>query len=171
MKDKYVSRPSEDYALIDKHTGELLVYNQHEKVSVDEFIMIFFYKYTDLFKLSGTQLKILMCCWKLSTLNFYGSNKGNVIHNNISFKEYCKKSGLTASKACIDNTICYLCKLGLLLKKCKGEYILNPEYFFKGTLSDRMKVRYCIEVDPAPGAEGYSVEDTIEVPVRSIKHT
>ena len=137
---KYITETSEDYSLLDNHTGELLEYRQTRKLSLEEFIMVFFSSYPELFKLKGLQLKILMCCWKHSTYNKENDHSGNIVHNNASFKAHCREEGLDISDASIDNNISSLCKVGLLIKKCRGEYLLNPEYFFKGSLSQRTKV-------------------------------
>ena len=39
-------------------------------------------------------------------------------------------------------------KKGLLIKQCKGQYTLNPEYFFKGTLSNRSSLKYTLCYNP-----------------------
>lgn len=148
---KYVSEPSENFALLDKYTGEILEYRETRKVTVDEFIMVFFTSYPELMKLSGVQLKVLMCCWKLSSFNPTNETTGNVVHNNPTFKEYCKEEGVDAPDGSIDNAISVLCKKRLLLKRCRGEYLLNPEYFFKGTLSNRSKIDLRFVVEPTQG--------------------
>ena len=145
---KYVTETSENYALLDKQTGEILEYRETRKVTVDEFIMVFFTSYPELMKLTGVQLKVLMCCWKLSSFNPINEKTGNIVHNNPSFKDYCREEGVTAPDAGIDNAISKLCKKRLILKRCKGEYILNPEYFFKGTLSNRSKIDLRFIVEP-----------------------
>lgn len=145
---KYITEKSDVYSLYDNITGELLEYKQVRKVSMDEFIMVFFTSYPELIKLSGVQLKILMCCWKLSSFNPLNETVGNIVHNNPMFKEYCREEGLNAPDASIDNAISQLCKKRLILKRCKGEYMLNPEYFFKGTLSNRSKIDLRFIVEP-----------------------
>lgn len=145
---KYITEKSDVYSLYDNITGELLEYKQVRKVSMDEFIMVFFTSYPELMKLSGVQLKILMCCWKLSSFNPLNETVGNIVHNNPMFKEYCREEGLNAPDASIDNAISQLCKKRLILKRCKGEYMLNPEYFFKGTLSNRSKIDLRFIVEP-----------------------
>lgn len=52
------------------------------------------------------------------------------------------------SSASIDNVFSKLSKEGFLIKKCRGAYLLNPKYFFKGTLSDRTKIEYNIVMEP-----------------------
>lgn len=137
---RYITEKSDDYSIVDKHTGELLELKQTRKLSLEEFIMVFFSSYPQLFRLKGLQLKVLMCCWKHSTYNKENDTNGNIVHNNTSFKEHCREEGLELSDASIDNAISSLCKTGLLIKKCRGEYLLNPDYFFKGSLSQRTKV-------------------------------
>lgn len=137
---RYISEKSKDYSIVDNHTGELLELRQTRKLSLEEFIMVFFSSYPQLFKLKGQQLKILMCCWKHSTYNKENDIAGNVVHNNASFKQHCREEGLELTDASIDNNISALCKAGLLHKKCRGEYLLNPDYFFKGSLSQRTKL-------------------------------
>lgn len=145
---KYITKTSDAYQLYDNFTGELLEYKQTRKISMDEFIMVFFTSCPDLMKLSGVELKVLICCWKLSSFNPMNEAEGNIVHNNQSLKEFCKEQGATSSDANIDNAISMLCKKRMLLKKCKGEYMLNPEYFFKGTLSNRSKIDLRFIVEP-----------------------
>jgi len=146
---KYITETSKDYSLLDNHTGEIIEFKQTKEVTIDEFIMVFFNSFSHLFKLSGNEIKVLMCCWKMSSYNPFDETEGNVVHNNGTFKDYCNAQELGLSKATIDNVICRLCKKGLLIKRCKGEYMLNPEYFFKGKLSNRSKIEYSFLVEPA----------------------
>ena len=145
---KYIKEKSKDYSIVDNCTGEILDLYQTKKVSLDEFIMVFFANNAQLMKLKGLYLKVLICCWKFSSYNAEYEEEGNIVHNNASFKEFCKQDGLNTSDASIDNAISYLNKEGLLIKKCRGEYMLDPRYFFKGRLSKRSKIMYNIVVEP-----------------------
>ena len=145
---KYITETSKDYSLLDNHTGEILKYRQTKKLTMDEFIMVFFASYSELFKLKGVQLKVLMCCWKYSAYNYENNEDGNIVHNNPSFKNYCREEGINTSDANIDNAISVLHKQDLLIKKCRGEYILNPRFFFKGKLSKRSKIQFNVVVEP-----------------------
>lgn len=150
---KFVTETDEDYSLLDNHTGEILELKRTRKLTMDEFIMVFFSSYPQLLKLSGIQLKVLMCCWKYSSYNAENEEEGNVIHNNLSFKEYCKGEGISTSNANIDNAVSSLCRKELLIKKCRGEYVLNPKYFFKGKLSKRSKIIFNVKVNPEVSSE------------------
>lgn len=57
---KFITETSKDYSIVDNHTGELLELRQTRKLSLEEFIMVFFSSYPELFKLRGLQLKVLM---------------------------------------------------------------------------------------------------------------
>ena len=146
---KYVTEKSDDYSILDNNTGEVLDMHITKKVTIDEFIMVFFASCHKLMELKGNQLKVLICCWKHSSYNPDNDNRGNIIHNNPSFKDFCKENGLDVSNAIIDNSISVLCKKDFLKKKCRGEYLLNPEYFFKGRLTDRSKVIMSYMVEPS----------------------
>lgn len=142
---KYITETSKDYALLDKHTGEILEYKQTKKVSIDEFIMVFFSGFPEVFKLEGNALKVLMCIWKFSSFNLHAP-EANMFINNVLFKEFVRKEGLDIADSTIDVYVSTLNKKGLILKKCRGTYMLNPDYFFKGTLSNRSKLKLSIEV-------------------------
>lgn len=145
MKAKYITETSEDYKLLDKNTGELLDYKQTKKVTMDEFIMIFFASYPELLKMKGQKLKVLMLCWKYST---YGNpDEGNVFINDKVFKDHVREYEPSMTDGAIDVAISELSKRGLLLKQCRGRYILNKNYFFKGKLSDRSRLKMSFVVD------------------------
>ena len=151
---KYIKEKSKDYSMVDNHTGEVLDLYQTKKVSLDEFIMVFFASNNRLMRLKGLYLKVLMCCWKFSSYNAEYEEEGNIVHNNASFKNFCRQDGLDTSDASIDNAISYLAKEGLLIKKCRGEYMLDPRHFFKGKLSKRSRIMYNIIVDPEEDKKG-----------------
>lgn len=146
--ETFITETSKDYSLLDNHTGEILEYKKTRKVTLEEFMMIFFASYSEMFVLSGIQIKVLMCCWRYSSYNDKNCNVGNIVYNNTLFKDNCRKDGMQTSDAVIDNAISQLAKFKFLIKQCKGTYLLNPQYFFKGTLSDRTKIMYNIMVEP-----------------------
>lgn len=146
MAQKYISKKSEDYALVDKHTGELLDYYQTRKLTIEKFIYVYLTSVPELAKLTGMELKILALCWLTS--DFGNAETGNVVHNNASFKIEAQKHIPGISDSSIDVTFGKLVKKNMLRRVCKGEYQLNSDYFFKGKLSDRSKLAYKIIVNP-----------------------
>lgn len=159
MQQSFISKQSRDYSLLDNNTGEVLKFFQTKKVSVDEFIMVFFSCIPAIMDLRGQTIKILMCCWKFSTFNPLSSTEGNVVSNNRRFKDFVRQCGLDIKDASIDNAISLLCKKNLLIKICRGEYILNPKFFFKGTISQRSKLNLNIEKDPVKYNNGDANEE------------
>lgn len=147
-KNKYITEKSNDYKLIDVHTEELLDYNQTKKILIEDFIMVYLASIPEMFCLQGQQLKLLMAIWRLSSFNKAWCEDGNIFLNDQSTKEAIRKMGLTMSDSSIDVGIHKITDKGLLVKLGKGKYLLNPKYFFKGTLSDRSHIRLSVEVDP-----------------------
>lgn len=145
--DTFVIQTDPDYSLLDNYTGEVLEWKRTRVVSVDEFIMFFFASMPDLFKLKGLQLKVLMCCWKHSSYNNVIED-GNIVHNDRLLKEYIRSCGLDITDSAIDVIIHNLAKANILIKKCKGTYMLNPQYFFKGRLADKSKLELRMVTNP-----------------------
>ena len=145
--ESFVTQTDPDYSLLDVHTGEVLEWKRTRVVSVDEFIMFFFASMPDLFKLEGLQLKVLMCCWKHSTYNDV-EREGNIVCNNKLLKDYIHQCGLNISDGAIDVIIHRLAKENILIKKCRGTYMLNPQYFFKGRLAEKSKLELRIVTNP-----------------------
>lgn len=134
-------------ATVNTDTGEIVSGVATLKVtSVDEFIMVFLNSLPQVFDLEGQQLKVLMCCWKYSSFN-PSAPEGNRIVNSKAFKEYVRSNGLDISDAAIDNAFSIMAKKRILVKECRGQYLLNPEYFFKGTLSNRAKLQLNITTE------------------------
>lgn len=136
---KYTTVTDPDYSLLDNHTGEILKWKRTTVVNIDEFIIFFFASMPQIFRLGGLQMKILMCCWKFSSYNDV-ETEGNLVYNNKLLKDYIRSCGLDLTDGAIDVIMHYLTKEGMLIKKCRGVYMLNPKYFFKGTLSKRSKL-------------------------------
>lgn len=135
----FVTETDPDYALVDKHTGEIKNFKRTIVVNVDEFIMFFFNSIPELVGLEGLHLKILMCCWKASSYNNV-ETEGNIVNNNKLLKDYIRQCGMDVSDNTVDVVISKLAKKNILIKKCKGTYMLNPNYFFRGRLSEKSKL-------------------------------
>lgn len=143
----YQTKVNKDYSLIHNETGEIIEFKQTKKVKQEEFILLFLAATELLNQLDGTSIKILIFCWKYSTFNNNVEKEGNLVYNNVYFKEKLRESGLTYSDNTINIYIGRLCKKELLIKKGRGVYMLNLKYFFKGTLTDRSKLRMTLETE------------------------
>ena len=108
--------------------------------NIDDFIMCFLSSIKEVASLDGNSIRVLLFCWKFSSFN-YNIPEANIIVNDVDFKERLRLNGLNLSDASINNAINKLYKAGMLQKKCRGKYTLNPKYFFKGTLANRSKLQ------------------------------
>lgn len=95
-------------------------------------------------KLEGSMIKILFVCTSVAVPDKLEDENVNVIFNNKIFKQEVRDSGIDLSDVGIDSYISKLCKMNFLIKKCRGMYVLNPRFFFKGTLNDAAKMQYVI---------------------------
>lgn len=143
-----ITKTSGEYSLLDKNTGEIIEYKHTKKVDLGEFIQVYFSSCPQIMRLKGSYLKVLICIWKYSTYNSSNEMEGNIIHNDSLFKKYCHDEGIGDSNALIDNAFSKLNKEGIIIKQCRGTYMLNPEYFFKGSLSSRSKILFTYKVEP-----------------------
>lgn len=140
--ERKITEVSKDYAFLDQTTGEIKDLKITRTVTQEEFILLFLRAFLPkAISLDGNQLKILLCCWECSTFNPKGSSDGNIFHNDIEFKDFVRSSGLDLTNGAIDVYVSNLAKANLIIKKCRGKYMLNPEFFFKGTLTDNSRLR------------------------------
>ena len=145
MYTKYETITNNGYSLVDNYTGEIKEFKQTRKINYDEFLLVFLSTIPEMYQLNGGQLKVLIACWRHSTFNPSNSEEGNILHNNPIFKKKLREEGIDMSNSAIDVYIHQLTKQGFLIKQCKGCYILNPKYFFKGRVADAAKMRLTFE--------------------------
>lgn len=143
-KKIYTKTTDPDLHVVNTSTGEII--SGVAKVqcnSIDEFIMCFLNSIPQITKLDGNSIRVLMWCWKFSSFN-PNIPEANIIVNDKAFKDRIRNEGGTLSDSVIDKAIHRLAKEGMLKKRCKGNYFLNPHYFFRGTLSNRAQLQYNI---------------------------
>ena len=137
-----------DLAIVNTATGEIESAVATVKVNtIDDFIFCFLKSIPQITALKGNTMRVLMWCWKFSSFN-PSIPEANYINNDLYFKERIREEGGNLSNSAIDLAIHNLCKNGFLIRKCKGKYALNPDLFFKGTLSNRSKLVCNIEYNP-----------------------
>ena len=112
-------------------------------VSAEQFCQIYLRDNEEFYKLSKTESNVLAVLWYTS--NYYEDKDRALPGNKISLDEELRdtikiKTNLAAGT--IRNTITSLVKKKMLLKdsRYKAVYYLNPEYFFKGKISDRTQI-------------------------------
>ena len=112
-------------------------------VSAEQFCQIYLRDTEEFYKLSKAESNVLAVLWYTS--NYYEDKDRALPGNKISLDEELRdtikiKTNLAAGT--IRNTITSLVKKKMLLKdsRYKAVYYLNPEYFFKGKISDRTQI-------------------------------
>lgn len=110
-------------------------------VSAEQFCQIYLRDNEEFYKLSKAESNVLAVLWYTS--NYYEDRAlpGNKISLDGELRDTIKiKTNLAAGT--IRNTITSLVKKKMLLKdsRYKAVYYLNPEYFFKGKISDRTQI-------------------------------
>ena len=133
-----------ELSVVNTSTGEIVSGVAEVKCSsIDEFIMCFMSSIPQVVKLDGNTIRVLMWCWKFSSFN-PSIPEANVINNDKAFKDSIRREGGDLTDGVIDGAIHKLYTEGMLIRRCKGSYFLNPSYFFRGTLSNRSKLQYQI---------------------------
>lgn len=146
-KKVYTQTDVPEFKVVNTVTGEIISGISTVRCeSIDDFIMCFLSSIREVAALDGNSIRVLLYCWKYSSFN-YNLPEANVIVNDKDFKSTIRKNGLDMSDAVINNCFMKLSKAGMLLAKCRGKYILNPKYFFKGTLANRSKLQVNIIYD------------------------
>lgn len=146
----YTTKSYPELSVVNNETGEIIsgvaktVYTD-----VDDFIMCFLNSISDITKLEGNYIRVLMYCWKFSTFN-PAVEDGNIIYNNKLFKNKIRENGCNLSDPVIDKAFHVLTSNGFLIKKCRATYMLNPEYFFRGNLTSRSKIIRSIALNCDP---------------------
>jgi hypothetical protein len=130
-----------ELGIVNNTTGEIISGVADIKCeTIDEFIMCFMSSIPQVVKLDGNTIRVLMWCWKFSSFN-PSIPEANVITNDQAFKQKIRQEGGDMTNSTIDKAIHTLYKEGMLLRRCKGSYFLNPDYFFRGTLSNRARLQ------------------------------
>jgi hypothetical protein len=130
-----------ELSVVNTATGEIVSGVAEVKCStLDEFIMCFMSSIPQMVRLDGNTIRVLMWCWKFSSFN-PSIPEANAVTNDQAFKDKVRQEGGNMSDAVIDKAIHVLHKEGMLIRRCKGNYFLNPNLFFRGTLSNRAKLQ------------------------------
>lgn len=115
--------------IVDNETGEILQYESAKqfikKVDQDTFYMTYIDYVSPLFNLTSASARNLLV-WMCQNAEF---NTGKIVISAATRKQICQLLDIT--NATISNNITKLIKLNLISGK-DGEYIINPQIFWKG---------------------------------------
>lgn len=144
--DNYITVSDDTKAVLDQNTGELTEYKKHIKLNQEDFIMVFLNAIPEIAnQLERNEMRLLMYTWKLSNYNANVTDEGNVICNNTYTKKKIREFGCNMSDNAINVYFNRLAGKGFLIKVSTGMYMLNPKYFFKGSLSSRSHLQFILE--------------------------
>lgn len=141
-KKNFIKVNQPELSVVNTETGEIVKegINKIIAVDLDSYIMIFLNSLSGLYNLDGLEIKVLMGCWKKSL--FATEYEGNIVVNDVEFKQSIINDGLDLSPASIDVYISKLTKKEMLIRIAKGKYMLNPKYFWKGVVNSRSKLLF-----------------------------
>lgn len=150
----------ETRVIVDHTTGEITHEDKliQRRVSAEKFIMVYLNDMGNIFQLtSDAQYKVLIALWKRTE---FGTNKVIVVKSVKN--DIVKETGVKFRT--IANALTSLTKKGLLIRKDRSVYYLNPKYFFKGSdIQRRQQIRVLIEYNIEDQEEDQLIESTQEI--------
>lgn len=128
-------------------------------VKQEEFIQLYLTMHSGYLKLKGdVEHKIMYFMWR-DAVQRTNDPVNRVIINKAVKEEWVELTGFKIQS--INNAINSLVKKELLISEKRTMYILNPRYFFKGALADRIKAidivfKYKVEDKPWQTPQSFS---------------
>lgn len=121
--------------------GESITTKIVKKINkADDFVQVYLEDIAAMFKITKySELKVLMAIWKHASFNPQDEAKGNEIYLVKTLKTKIAEE-LDLAYSSVDNAVKSLERQDMLIRIGRATYILNPKYFFKGYLKDRVNV-------------------------------
>lgn len=143
---KYINVIDEDHVKVNQKTGEIEELKKHIKIDQEKFIMVFLNAIPEIANnLERNEMRLLMYIWRVSHCDIDSNDEGNIIENNARTKNRIRECGCDMKDNAINVYFTRLAKKDFLLKRGKGTYMLNPKYFYKGSLSSRSHLLFTLE--------------------------
>jgi hypothetical protein len=108
--------------------------------TTEEFVKVYLNALDEMIKLDHRTFQVLMVCMKECSFCDDKHKEGSVVYNLKQFKDKCRdvlgpdKYGKPLHDDTINKYMSRLCKMGILIRKSRGEFVLNPSLFIKGEL-------------------------------------
>lgn len=149
MARKFRTEIDKTKIVVDSETGEVISMLARKVCETqEEFVKIYMNNIDDLITLDNTMLKVLMVCLKEAKFSNEDDHEGNILYNSKQLKEKCKKMiKEDFSPGEVNVYIHRLASAGILLRKSRGEYYLNPRYFVKGKLNPKTRMQLVVEYE------------------------
>ena len=143
MAKKFRTITDPDRVIVNKNTGEIEdLLTKKVCETPEEFIKLYLTSINDLITLDSRLMQILLVCVKRSTFSDSKGCEGNIFHNDYFFKQTCKSIiGEDLTDNAINVYVSRLAKQNIIIRYCRGGFILNPKYFFKGTIAKKSRLQ------------------------------
>lgn len=141
--------------VLDSETGEVIQQEVStkviKKVAQEDFIQVYLEDLAALLNVTAiSEIRVLMVLWRMASFNKENDKAGNRIVLVKPIKEEIATE-LSLTSGTVDNILRKLLNKNLIIKIDRTIYSLNPQYFFKGYMKDRLKVvRTIIEYHITP---------------------
>lgn len=130
--------------ILDSETGEIIQQEVSTKVikrvAQEDFIQVYLEDLAALLNITAlSEIRVLMVLWRMASFNKENDKQGNRVVLVKPIKEEIATE-LNLTSGTIDNILRKLLNKKLIIKVDRTIYTLNPQYFFKGYMKDRLKV-------------------------------
>jgi hypothetical protein len=135
--------------IVDNETGEAIsAVAKRVCDTQEEFIKIYLNSIDDLISLDNRMFQVLMVCLREAKFCDDKNQDGNTLYNFKDFKDKCRKliDNELSDKA-INMYVSRLASMNILVRKSRGEFVLNPRYFVKGQMTPKTRLQLVVEYE------------------------
>lgn len=131
----------ETYTLVSEETGEIKESNIKGRVNKDKefYALLFVNNILAIHQSKFTKKE------KILALALWEMNNENIVYAMTSFKTKAKNS-IGVSPGYVDNIMSEFMKEGLCKRLNRGEYVMNPYYFGKGSINHVKELRLKFDI-------------------------
>ena len=135
--------------IVDNETGEVIsAVTKRVCDTQEEFIKIYINSIDDLISLDNRMFQVLMVCLRESKFCDEKNKDGNTLYNFKDFKDKCRKLiDKELSDQAINMYVSRLANMQMLIRKSRGEFVLNPRYFVKGQMTPKTRLQLVVEYE------------------------
>ena len=92
--------------------------------------------------------QVLMVCLREAKFCDDKNQDGNTLYNFKDFKDKCRQliDNELSDKA-INMYVSRLATMQILIRKSRGEFVLNPRYFVKGQMTQKTRLQLVVEYE------------------------
>ena len=135
--------------IVDNKTGEVVsAVAKRVCDTQEEFIKIYLNSIDDLISLDNRMFQVLMVCLREAKFCDDKNQDGNTLYNFKDFKDKCRQliDNELSDKA-INMYVSRLATMQILIRKSRGEFVLNPRYFVKGQMTQKTRLQLVVEYE------------------------